>query len=147
MIKDKQLCFSEAQAITTTARSTNVIDMVATANDLGVGEDLYIVITVDTSFTAAGAATLTITIETDDNAAFSSAAVLQTTQAIGKASLTAGMEPFYICVPVGHIVSWERYLSLNYTVATGPMTAGALSACIVKDIQRWKAYPKNFVTA
>jgi len=147
MYQDKLLMFSEAQAITATARSTNVIDMLAAANDIGTGEPLYIAITCSEAFTAAGAATLTITIETDNNAAHTSAGVIFTSTAIGKASLTLNMEPIYLPVPAGHVVLWERFWSLNYTVATGPMTAGILTAGVVHGIQKSKAYPSNFVSA
>jgi thymidine kinase len=41
----------------------------------------------------------------------------------------------------------EQYLGLVYTVATGPMTAGKVTAAIVKDIERWKAYPSGFSVA
>jgi hypothetical protein len=150
MYIDKLLQFSAAQAITATAVSTNVIDLLATANNIGVGDDLYIVITCDEAFTASGSATLTITLETDDNAAMSSSAVLWTSPAIGKASLTLAMAPIFVRLPVGNTIGgvpYERYLTLNYTVATGPMTAGKLTAGITHDIQLSKSYPGGFTSA
>jgi hypothetical protein len=144
MYLDSKNLFSDAQAITVTALSTNVIDMSAVARDIGVGHRLFVAITCSEAFTAVGAGTLTITIETDDNAALTSSAVIFTTVAIGKAALTLNMEPIYLPLPPG---AYERFLRLNYTVATGPMTAGKLTAALVTDIQRSKAYPGNFVTA
>jgi hypothetical protein len=150
MYIDALLQFSSAQAITSTARSTNVVDL-SVARDMGVGEDLYICLTVDEAFTASGSATLTITLETDDNAAFSSAGVLFSTPAIGKAALTLNVAPMFICVPMdsgfSFGVNWERYISLNYTVATGPMTAGKITAAIVQDVQKSKAYASGFTSA
>lgn len=144
MILDAKNLFSDQQAVTATARSTNVIDMVAASRDLGVGEQLFVALTVQQTFAAAGAATLTVTLETDDNAGFSSTAVIASTAAIPKATLVAAMDPIYIPLPPG---AWERYVSVNYTVATGPFTAGTISAHLVKNIQRAKTYPANFVTA
>lgn len=135
MIMDKLLQFSEAQAITATAVSTNVIDL-GVNRDLGVDTEIDVFIQVDTAFTAAGAATLTIELQTDDNVSFSSATALFTSAAIGKATLVAGYQPFRFKLPQ----VTERYLRLNYTVATGPMTAGAITAALVTGRQNWTAY-------
>ena len=125
MILDKQLIMSEAQAITSTAVSTNVIDL-AIAN-VNTGEPVEILLQVNEAFTAAGAGTLTITIETDDNESFSSATVLLSTGAIPKATLALGYQAAIAFLPP----NIERYVRLNYTVATGPMTAGKITAAIV----------------
>lgn len=143
MIFDKTLQLSDQQAITVTAPSTNVLDLLATGTpykhagalkrDLGVGALVKFLIQVTEAFTAAGAATLTIDLEVDDNEAFSSARVVWSSGAIGKATLTAGYQPSIVnYLPKG--VN-ERYFRLNYTVATGPMTAGKITAGVVADVQ------------
>ena len=124
MILDAQTRLSNAQAITATAVSTNIYDF-GSARDSGPGEMLELFIRSIAAFTAAGAATLTITVETDDNSSFSSATVLVSSIAIPKASLTANTEQFAIAIPTKNL---ERYIRLNYTIATGPMTAGTLDA-------------------
>jgi len=145
MILDSKNLFSDQQAITVTARSTNVVDTTAVARDIGVGEQLFVAITCSQTFTLnTGTPTLTITIETDDNPGFSSTAVISSNPAIALAALTANMEPLYLPIQPG---AWERYLSVNYTVAGGSFTLGKLTAALVKSIQRSKAYPGNFVTA
>jgi len=45
--------------------------------------------------------------------------------------LTAGRVPIVIPIPPNIA---ERYLGLNYTVATGPMTAGKVTAFVGTDI-------------
>lgn len=147
MIQDKKNMFDEANAITATRNSTNVIltgSPGALARNVGVGEELTISITVDETFTAAGAGTLTIAIVTDDNAALTSPTILYQTAALALAALVAAQEPIHLKVP---IATYEAYLGLVYTVATGPMTAGKVTAGIVHDIQRSKAYPNAFVSA
>jgi len=141
MLFDVENLFSDRQAVTTTGNSANAIDT-GTARDLLAGEALTLVVQVSTAFTAAGAATLTVALETDDNVSFSSATTLLTSPAIPVAALTAGARPVQIRVPRGA----ERYLRLVYTVATGPMTAGAVIAGLVlagtlEDSAR-TAYPR-----
>lgn len=134
MIIDKLLEFSDSQAITATAASTNVIDLGAD-RDLGVS-DIDVFIQVMETFAASGAATLTITLETDDNSSFSSATALWTSPAISKTALVAGYNPGKFKLPQ----VTERFLRCNYTVATGPMTAGKVSAALLTGRQNWRAY-------
>jgi hypothetical protein len=142
MILDKLLAFTpSAQAITVTAPSTDVIDL-GVLQDLGIGDDpsLEILCLVTTAFTAAGAATMQVAIQGSvDNAAWTDMAM---TNAIGKASLVAGAEIMRWSLPslvAGQ--SMPRYLRLNFTVATGPMTAGAVLGYILLDRQQNVAYP------
>lgn len=134
MIIDKQNQFSSAQAVTVTAGSTNVIDLGATsyvgnANGSNGPEILF---TVDTTFTAAGAATLTITVRSSAAAAMTSPVLHTVSTAIPVASLTASsLVPFTARIPQPSL----RYVDVHYTVATGPMTAGAISAQVVADRQ------------
>jgi hypothetical protein len=126
MIIDKQNTLSDGQAITATAVSTNVLDLGNTSRS-DEGAPVTLLAQVEEAFTAAGAATLTVTLETDDNEAFSSATVLLSTAAIPKATLVRGYQ-----LPISFLpANVERYVRLNYTVATGPMTAGKINAGIV----------------
>ncbi len=130
MYVDSQLLFSDAQALTASAASTNSVDMGPSRRQVAVGEPLYLFVTVDESFTAAGLATLTIGVQTDDDAAFGAAVTLLTTQALAKASMTVGRTPIVLALPQG----MKRYLRLYYTVATGPLTAGKISAVLAADV-------------
>lgn len=125
-ILDKELQMSEEQAVTATAASTNLIDTGHT-KDIGDGEPLYWHVDVTEAATAAGAATVTFTLESDTAAAFSSAATVMTSNVIGKASLTVGAKA--VCMPIPPGVS-EQFLRTYYTVATGPLTAGKFNSYI-----------------
>jgi hypothetical protein len=144
MLLDAQLEFSDSQAVTTTAISTNVVDTLPMTSNPNVVANLggpntaaFLVIQVDTTFTAAGAATMTITLESDSTANLATSPTTHiSSPAIAVATLVAGYQLVYP-LPVGN---YERYLGLRYTIATGPMTAGAISAFISRDIQTWKPY-------
>jgi hypothetical protein len=128
-ILDRELEFSDAQVVTVTAASTDIVDQI-TAGEAG--DELYLVIQVDTTVTAAGAATVTFALETDDNSGFSSATALWTSAAIGKATLVAGYRVAKLRLPAGA----EDWLRVYYTVGTGPLTAGAFSAFLVMDFDQ-----------
>lgn len=138
-IIDKFLQISNAQAVTVTAVSTDVIDAGATkaagiGRDLGGGTQLFLEICVSTTFTAGGAATLAIALQ--DSADNSSFADVLSLPAIAVASLVAGLR-LYIPLPA----KMRRYIRANYTVATGPMLTGVLSAQVVDGMTVERAYP------
>lgn len=127
MIASKLDEFSDEQAVTATAISENIID--TGPGDVGPGEPLSIVGIVTEAFTAAGAGTLAVALETDGVEAFSSPEVIHTTPAIPKADLVAGYKFKIGTIPPG----MERFLAMRYTVATGPMTAGKLTFRLALD--------------
>lgn len=137
MITDAFLQLSNAQAVTASAVSTNTIDL-GVARDVGTGECLYAVITVDQAVTAAGAATVNFQVISSAAAALSSPTILGQTDAIGKAELTAGRRPIVIEIPRTVLAAQpvgQRYMGLQFTVATGPLTAGQFTVNIVRDVQ------------
>lgn len=147
MLTDALLQFSSAQAVTASAVSTNTVDL-SQARDLGPGEELHVSISVDTTVTAAGAATVNFQLITSASANLSSPTIIVQTDAIPKASLAAGAR---IDLPVPHqtlaqgTALGQRYLGVQYTVGTGPLTAGAFTAVGVidfADVQ--KSYPSGF---
>ncbi|HAT11074.1 MAG TPA: hypothetical protein DCS97_10890 [Planctomycetes bacterium] len=142
MIVNKREEFADSQAVTATAiGSTGVIDLGAspTLQDVANGKPLFVVFQVDTAATAAGAATVTLSVESDSTANLAtSATVHATTEAIGKATLVAGYKRI-LALPPGR--NYERYLGVRFTVATGPLTAGAFSAFLTSEPQNWVAYP------
>lgn len=144
MIIDKQARFDWDDAITSTRVSTDKIDLQANNRDLGLLDDLYLVIMATEAFTASGSATLTVDLVDDDNASLSSPATLiNLANAVGKATLVAGYTIFKGRLPIEKIT--QRYLGLNYTVATGPMTAGKVRAFLTPNIDRQFYYPRGYV--
>lgn len=136
MILDAQNRYSNAQAITATAVSTDVIDH-GSARQLGVGNDLWIVVVVVLAFTDTGSdSTVTVTLETDDNEGFSSALVTRTLGTF--AALSAIGARLTLRLGEGDIN--EQFSRLNYTVAGGSLTTGSITAGIVKDLQAFTAY-------
>lgn len=139
MIFDNTLLFSDAQAITGDAGSTNTVDLGATGTpygasaalvrDIGKGCKIPLSITVTEAFN--NLTSLQISIQTDDNTSFSSAKTVVLSPAIPLASLVAGYQievPDYI--PQG---TNERYMRLYYDVtgtnpSTGKITAGVVAA-------------------
>ena len=141
---DHENIFDQAANITVTRKSTKALDLNRAAQDIGEGEEITIRVAVVTAFTAVGAATLKIALVTDDNEALTSPMVLDDQGAvIPVASLVVGFEQL-ITIPPSPVV--KRWLGLVYTVANGPMTAGAIDAAIVESVQGWKAYPRNYAT-
>lgn len=147
MIVDALLQLSAAQAVTSTAVSTNTIDL-SQNRDIGTGSDLYAVFGVDASAVSAGATTVTFQVISSASAALTSPTILAQTDAIPKADLVAGRKPIAVCIspqvlnslPIG-----QRYLGVQYTVATGPLTAGAFTCYITdSDVSVNKNYPSGF---
>lgn len=141
MIFDAQTKFSAAQAVTATAVSTNVIDLgaagipyggsVALTRDFGVTDKIPLAIQVVANF--ATLTSLTVSVETDDNEAFSSATTVATTPAIPVAQLVAGYQFTIDDIPFR---TRERYVRLRYTVGGSNATAGAITAGVVTALQR-----------
>lgn len=141
MILDKLLMFSEAQAVTATAASTDTIDLgpiKGNRRDIGVGEPLEFWATVNASAAAAGAATLNVQLQTSsDNSAWTT---LYDSGSIALASLTVGKRILSTKVPQGVL----KYLRVNYVVGTGPLTAGAFTSGINLDVDANTHYATAF---
>lgn len=146
MLFDLQNQFSNAQAITATANSTNYIDLGSIRN-IGVGEELSLVILVTTAFTDSGSdSTVTPSLVTDDNTSFSSPATVRTYDTL--AALTAaGTYRIYKLEPFTQAGLYERYIQLTYTVANGNLTTGAISAFLTLNAQAWKAYAVGYTVS
>lgn len=136
MLIDKENLFSNAQALTATAASTNLIDLGAANRDIGKA-NIRFRAQVDTTFLSGGSSTLTLALQTDSTSSFGSATALYTSPAIAKASLVAGYVAVDIAVPRGV----KRYLRVNYTVGTADFTAGALTAFLAEQTEGRQDYP------
>jgi hypothetical protein len=134
MVLDKNTLFSDEQAITVTAASTDVLDLGA----LGIVpynqaqllhrkglKEIPLLIQVVENF--ATLTSLKIAVETDDNSAFSSAKEVLS-QTVLVADLVAGFISAIDKIPRG--VN-ERYMRIKYTVNGADATAGKITAGIV----------------
>lgn len=148
MILDKQNEFSDAQAVTSTAISTNVLDLGSTntLKDMGAGRAVYLVIQTQTACTDSGSdATVAFTLESDSTADLAtSATVHYSTGAVAFAGYSpVGTVVAVVALPLGK--TYERYLGVRYTVASGPLTAGKFDAFLTRDPQMWQAYANGAV--
>jgi hypothetical protein len=151
MYLDSRLEFSDGQAVTATAISTNVVDLISNASgknpvrDIGTGEDVYLVVITRTAATDSGNdATLAVSLESDstENLATSPTVHFTTGALAFGAFSAAGSVLAAVKLPSGN---YERYLGVRYTVASGPLTAGNFDAFLTTDVDAWRAYARNYV--
>lgn len=140
MIHDAQGLFSDAQAVTAAAASTNYVDLLTTYANTGTGENLYLVVSCDVAMTDSGSdSTLAVALEQDDNSSFSSATALQT---IGTFAATSAAGTTKIARIAPGVIT-ERYVRLYFTPANGNLTTGSFTAFITYDVDSWRAYAKS----
>ncbi len=129
MILSTEDLLSDDQAITTTADSTNVIQIPANSAP---GQPLRLLIQVTEDFE--DGTSVAFDLETDDNAAFSSAVNIASVAAIAAAVLVEGYEIPIEFLPKAN----EEFIRLEYTVV-GTFTAGKITAGFVHDRQSNKS--------
>ncbi len=149
MIIDANLMFDPpSTAVTITTPSCNSIDL-GSGRDLAVGDDaLQVVVHILQTFTAAGAATLNVQIQSsvDD----STWTTLVESGALPVVDLVAGKAVLRTPLPLDQPVisaGIGRYLRLNYVVASGPFTAGTVQSMLVLDRQANPTYPSGFTVS
>ena len=143
MITDKLLRVSEDQAITTTAFSTDTIDL-GVARDVGEGTALYMNFAVTTAL--ANGTSVKFEVVTSANANLSSPVVVGSSDAVLTAALTAGKN---VVVRINPDIAGKgkRYLGARYTVA-GTFNAGKVTADVVETIgDGQKYYASGFTVA
>ena len=136
MITDKNLRVSTDQAVTTTAVSSDTIDL-SVARDIGEGHDLLMNFALTEAF--AGGTSTNFEVIIADNAALSSnVVVVGASGAIATASLTLGTN---IAVRINPQIGslGKRYIGARYTVS-GTNTAGKVTADIVETIRDGKKF-------
>jgi hypothetical protein len=135
MILDNTNIFSDGQAITATANSTNVIDLgaagtpvgasVAIARDIGVGNEINVFCNVTQAFN--NLTSLKIALVSDDNTSLSSAKeIASRTYALAEINATKQLK-FPARIPMG---ADEQYLGLVFTVTGTAPTQGKVSCGI-----------------
>lgn len=137
MIMDATGLFSEKQPITATTTSTNIIDLGATGTpyyasapivrDVGKGRQVPLFCGAVETFN--NLTSLTIAVQVDVTAAFSTATTVYTSQAYTAAQLATGAK--YLLpdsLPVG---TNQRFVQLVYTVTGTAPTTGRITAGVV----------------
>jgi hypothetical protein len=135
MITDKLLRVSEDQALTTTAVSTNTIDL-SVARDMGEGQELFMNFAVTAALT--GGTSVKFEVIQSASADLSSATVIGSTDAVVTASLVAGYNTAVRVNPqIGS--KGQRYIGARYTIS-GTYSAGTVTADVVATIQDGKKF-------
>jgi len=143
MIMDKRAQFLDATALNTGAAGTylvgDVYDTGLVGQDIGNGEDLFLVIRISTAVLSDGSATVQFQFASDAQAAIAAdgtATVHFATAAIPKATLVAGYRAIMIQIPWG---TYERYLGVLQVTGTAALTAGAATAFLTHEPAKWAA--------
>ena len=149
MILDERNEFCDATALNTGAAGTYLIgDQIdlGVARDVGNGQPMYLVITVDTLPTSGGAATAQFSLASDASAAIAtdgSATVHLQTKAFAISEMAAGTVLAAIALPMEG-VAYERYLGILQTTGTAAFTGGKVNAFLTHDVAKWKSYDAPF---
>lgn len=152
MIIDKELQFADGTWAPTALGdniSPNVLDTSPfggkpNANggvDIGQSEQLFLMVTIKTTVTSAGAATVDFRLRTDSAASLTSTPVdVVSSGAVPKATLVAGYQIF-LKLPAA---TYQKYIGVDANIGTAVLTAGAFEAEIVKDIQKNTKYAGGY---
>ena len=132
---DTRLKFGTAQAVTTTAASTDTIDLGVDRN-VGVGQPLYFVVQVTTALDATDAdETYAVELQTANNSAFNDG--LETLVSIPLARGTAAGTLVWVAVPNTN----KRHLRARY-VHGGTTPTGSYTSFITSEHPpAWEAFP------
>lgn len=141
MIHDAQNLFSDAQAVTAAAGSTNTIDLGA-VRDIGTGENIYVVVTCDVAMTDSGSdSTLTVALEGDSTTTITPDG---TQDLFTIPALTAAGAAFFARLAPGSAALQFQYIRLKYTPNNGNLTTGSFTAFLCHDIQKYVTYAKGY---
>lgn len=149
MILDKRNEFCDATALNTGGAGTYLIgDQIdlGAARDVGNGQPVYLVITVDTLPTSGGSATAQFSLASDASASIAtdgSASVHLQTKAFAISEMAAGTVLAAIALPMEG-VAYERYLGILQTTGTAAFTGGKINAFLTHDVAKWKSYDAPF---
>lgn len=141
MYVDAQLLFSDAQAVTAAAASTNYLDL-GVARDLGTGEDLYLVTVCDVAMTDSGSdSTLAVYLYGDSTTTFTpdGSDLMYTFSATSAAGTVK-----YAKLDPGAAALQYRYLEVYYSPANGNLSTGSFTTFITNNIQKYVSYANGY---
>lgn len=137
MIIDAMARFSNAQAITAAAASTDYMDLGEDRN-LGAGEEIYLGCVVTTAFTDSGSnSTLSVYLYGDSTTTFTPDGsqlmfIIPALAAVG--------DKFFARINPGFAGRY-RYLTAHYIPNNGDLTTGAVTTFLVKNPDTFLAFP------
>lgn len=153
MIMDERTEFADAKSVAAAAGTALIGDVIdlEVVRDIGNGQPVYLVITVDTEIITGGTAgTISFALASDAQAAIAtdgSATVhFQTRDFVtddantNDDELNAGSTIACVSIPLEG-PEYERYLGILATIGTTTVTAGAINAFLTLDPTGWKSYP------
>jgi hypothetical protein len=149
MLLDSTLQFSDAQALTATAASTNVINLV-NDRDMGIGRNVELVIIGSGTFASAGGtATLQIGIEySEDNVTYVPAALSDVMTITQLNSTVPENQPYLLAMPLPRpkkgTETMPQYVRLYYTVGTQNFSAGTVTAFLAIGRDDVVYYARNY---
>ncbi len=144
MIIDTYGQFCDAVSVNTGGAATynlgDIIDLGADAEDIGNGQVVYAVITIDTAcLSSSGTLAFQIVSDATTTISTSTQTIHAQTEISLQAALTQGVQ-FVMPLPL-HNPTYERYLAFQQVTATAAFTAGAVNAFLTLDPIGWKSYP------
>ncbi|MBO7211123.1 MAG: hypothetical protein J6V44_09025 [Methanobrevibacter sp.] len=123
MLLDMQTLFSDAQAVTVTAASTNVVQTaIGKLKEIAFGTPLPLLIQVVEAF--AGCTSVKVALQTSATEDFAAPVVLAETAAIPVADLVAGYRFPINFMPKGNLGYTRIYYTVNGTATAGKIDAG-----------------------
>ncbi len=150
MILDKRSEFADAASVvqsTGTFNLPNQIDL-QTVRDIGNGQPIYLVVTVDTEIITGGSAgtiqfqlvsdaSASIAVDGSQSIHYASRAFV--TDGTDATEMRAGRTVVCAAIPLEGLEPFERYIGVQYVVAGVAVTAGAVNAFLTLDPTGWKA--------
>ena len=138
MILDANLRFSNDQAITATADSTNIVDQGVANRDAGTRRRLYVVVVVTTAMTNTG------TVDVDLQGDSTDTITPDASRRLFRIPAASAVGDTFIdeLNPKGAVEAL-RYMNLKYTV-NGTVSTGAVKAFLTQDVAAWSAKAKNY---
>ena len=147
MILDELTEFADATSVGTPNNTTvnvgDIIDTGTVVRDLGQGQPVYVVITVDTAIVSGGAATVAFLVVSDSTTTIATDGTATRhleSDAIPVATLVAGYTMVMQLPAVAP--DYERYLAFQIREVAGQaLTGGNVNAFLTSDPTGWTSYP------
>lgn len=141
MMLDNETLFSENQAVTASANSTDVFDSGANGSRLGAGEPLCFGTLVTANFATLTSLTIQF-VGADDAALTTNVEILDQSEAVLLADLTAGERVF--AGKLNLTKNKKRYYGFKYVVGGSNATAGTVTSYVDLQQNEHQYYPNAY---